>query len=125
MEYLELRKGDAPSSKSLTESWIQAHTLPNISPTPSEHSQSEEEKLALQLAGTELDEMRSKGAIPKRPVAHGDDFLNPTSTSGSGSEGGGGFGGYFGGGTVNVGTFPSTGLGRAVGEWILMSVSGF
>ena len=112
VEYLETRKDDAPSTASLTESWIKSHALPNMSPTSSEHSQSEEEKLSLQFARTELDEMRSKGAIPKRPLAHGDDFLSSTSTTGF--EGGGGFGGYFGGGTVNVGTYPS-GLGREGG----------
>ena len=104
VDYLEARKDDAPSDNSLTESWIRSQALQNASATPSEHSQSEGDELARQLAKTDLDVMRTKGAIPKfGPPAHESELtISTTGTSG------GGFGGFFGGGSVSVGNFPST-----------------
>ena len=71
-EYLEARKDDAPSEDSLTESWINKHSI-RYEPSFSE-SDSGADKLADQMASTELEDMRQKGAIPQthQPVQDGE-----------------------------------------------------
>ena len=95
-EYLEARKDDAPSEDSLTESWINKHSI-RYEPSFSE-SDSGADKLANQMASTELEDMRQKGAILRthQPVHDGEQH---------GANGL--FGGYFGGGSVNVSSYPS------------------
>ena len=62
-EYLEARKDDAPSEDSLTKSWINKHSI-HYEPSFGE-SDSGADKLADQMASTDLDDMRHKGAIPR------------------------------------------------------------